>query len=115
MRRRAGLWLARVAAPAALLLAATVAILLVRDGLHADDEPEPPAAVRTTTAATTTTTRTAATTTRPQPAARYHVIEPGDTLLVISERFDTTVTALLRLNPGVDPTNLVVGRRIRVA
>jgi LysM repeat protein len=100
-----------VAAPAALLLAATAAILLVRDALYAGDEPRAPAGALRTTAPTST--RALPTTTRPQPA-RYHVVEPGDTLVVIGERYDTTIGELVRLNPDVDPTNLVVGRRIRV-
>ena len=69
-----------------------------------------------------TTTATApvlvTTTARPsQPAAvpkRWYVIQPGDTLAAIAARFGTSVDALLRLNPGIEPTTLRPGRRVRV-
>jgi LysM repeat protein len=111
-------WLARVAAPLAFLAAATVAVLLIREGLHQDSPASPgttttPAQTQTRTAPPATTTRPRARTTATQ-AARFHTIQPGDTLLVVAEQYDTTVIELVRLNPGIEPTNLVVGRRIRV-
>jgi len=33
----------------------------------------------------------------------------------VAIRFDTTVEDLLALNPGIEPTNLEVGQRIRVS
>jgi LysM repeat protein len=106
--------LARWGAPAAFLLAVTVAVLLVRSGLDNGDETTPPAA--TTTAATTTAparTTTAGTTTAAN-GAEFYVIQSGDTLAVIADRYDTTVEELLVLNPDVDPVALTVGERIRV-
>jgi LysM repeat protein len=47
------------------------------------------------------------------PAKRY-VIRSGDTLGAIAERFGTTVEALLRLNPGIEPTALTPGEQVRV-
>jgi LysM repeat protein len=32
----------------------------------------------------------------------------------VAIKFDTTVEQLLALNPGVEPTNLIVGQRVRV-
>jgi LysM repeat protein len=108
--------LARVAAPAAFLLAATVAVLLVRWALESD-EPAPAVA---TVATATRETRPAATapttppvTTNP-PAAEFYVIESGDTLESVAEQYGTTVEQLLVLNPDVDPVSLTVGQRIRV-
>jgi Tfp pilus assembly protein FimV len=105
-------WGARLLAPAAFLLAATVAILLIRAGL-ADDDPAP---VRP--AATTSPARTAPqpTTTRKQaaPRRRTYTIQEGDTLDQVAFDHNTTVAQLLRLNPTIDPTNLQVGERIVV-
>jgi LysM repeat protein len=113
MRGRARI--ARFAAPAAFLAAATVAILLVRSGLE-NGEATPPATTAppaaTTTAPTTQPGTTAATTTG--AAEQFYVIEPGDTLAVIAEEHDTTVEQLLVLNPDLDPVALTVGQRIRV-
>lgn len=113
---------ARYAAPAAFLLAATIAILLVRAGLDSGDASEPvsPAttAVTTTEPSTVTTTGTTETTTgetTTDPAgAEFYEIQPGDTLAVVAEQFDTTVEQLLVLNPDVDPVALTIGQRIRV-
>ncbi len=109
--------LARYAAPAAFLLAATIAILLVRAGLDNGDTSAPPAA--TTTEVTPTTTEqepgTTETGTSSVPAdAEFYEIEPGDTLAVIADQYDTTVEELLVLNPDLDPVALTVGQRIRV-
>ena len=45
---------------------------------------------------------------------RYHVVRPGDTLFKIAQMYGTTVEELRRLNPGVDPNNLQVGRKLKV-
>ena len=113
--------LARYAAPVAFLLAVTIAVLLVRAGLSNGSEAVPPAA--TTPAATTgdpvdtgpvdTRTVTGETTTDPA-GAEYYEIEPGDTLAVVADEFDTTVEQLLVLNPDIDPVALTIGQRIRV-
>ena len=109
---------ARWRGPAAFLAAATIAILLVRSGLSTTTtRPAPPPAAATTTAPPATTTRPQATrpaTTAPAPAAEFYVIEAGDTLAVIADRFETTVEELLVLNPDIDPVSLTIGQRIRV-
>ncbi len=117
--------LARYAAPAAFLLAATIAILLVRAGLDSGDAAAPVSPATTavtttepgavTTAGTTETTpgTTGETTTDPA-GAEFYEIEPGDTLAVVAEQFDTTVEQLLVLNPDVDPVALTIGQRIRI-
>ncbi|MDN5348492.1 MAG: hypothetical protein PWP65_2057 [Clostridia bacterium] len=46
----------------------------------------------------------------PCPSGRYWQVAPGDTLYLISRRATTTVSELLRLNPGIDPDNLQVGQ-----
>jgi LysM repeat protein len=105
--------LARYAAPAAFLVAATVAILLVRAGLENGDVTNPPATTAATTTQATTEPGTTVTTTS-TAGAEFYVIQAGDTLAVIADEHDTTVEQLLVLNPDVDPVALTVGQRIRV-
>jgi LysM repeat protein len=90
---------ARVAAPVAFLLAVTIAVLLVRSGLRDDDvTPAPgPAAVAPLA-----------------PGPAVVMVRAGDTLERIAARTGTTVDALTRLNPGIDPEVLRVGQRVRV-
>jgi len=115
--------LTRYGAPAAFLGAATVAVLLIKAGLSGGSQSTPttvgalPTAAPTTTRPTTTKlvlTGTPLTTTTPQ-AAQYYVVQTGDTLGSIAVRYHTTTEALVRLNPGIDPTALHPGDRIRVS
>ncbi|HEU0305052.1 MAG TPA: LysM domain-containing protein [Gaiellaceae bacterium] len=98
--------LARVAAPLAFLAAVTVAVLLVRAGL---DEAST-RAVRERPGSTTPV----GTTTPQQPARRYYRVRAGDTLAAIAPRFGLTEAELVALNPGIEPTALRIGQRIRV-
>jgi LysM repeat protein len=104
--------LVRLAAPAAFLLAATIAVLLVRQGLRGDDGERP--ATTATTAQTMTQTRTTTTSRPPRPRLRTYTVESGDTLDQIALDFDTTVQRLLELNPDIEPTELRPGQRLRV-
>ena len=107
--------LARYAAPAAFLAAATVAILLVRSGLENGDTTTPSGTTAvTTTAPATTEPATTGGTTTDAAGAEFYEIQPGDTLAVIADEHETTVEQLLVLNPDVDPVALTVGQRIRV-
>ena len=100
----------RLAAPAAFLAGITVAVLLVRAGLSdAEATTAAQTSVATTAALTTTATTTA---TEPKPV--FVEVESGGTLDQIALDNDTTVEQLLQLNPGLDPTALQVGQRIRV-
>jgi LysM repeat protein len=100
----------RYGAPAAFLLAVTIAVLLVRSGLQSDAA-APTSSVRTQTVPTQTAT---ATTPVPPRQRRFYRLRAGETLSDVAIRFDTTVEQLLALNPGVEPTNLIIGQRIRV-
>jgi LysM repeat protein len=102
--------LTRYGAPAALLAAATVAVLLVRAGLKED------AGVPTTptAAATVRSVPTPAQTTAKRPRRAYHRLEAGDTLETVATKYDTTVHQLLLFNPGVKPTSLRIGQKLRV-
>jgi hypothetical protein len=111
-RRRAGP-LAHYGAPAAFLLAATVAILLIHAGLGGRTTPAPGTIARSTPVAPTTTAATPRKRT-PKPSARYYVIEGGDSFGVVAAKLHTTVQQLEALNPGVSSNALHVGQRIRV-
>jgi LysM repeat protein len=67
----------------------------------------------TTTALTTRVTTTTSTTERPR-RARFYKLRAGETLSDVALKFNTSVEQLLALNPGIEPTALEVGRRIRV-
>jgi LysM repeat protein len=98
----------RYGAPTAFLAAVTIAVLLVRSGLQT------PSSTGTTIGTTTqsATTPTAPTTVVRRP--RFYRLRFGETLSDVAIRFNTTVEDLLALNPGIEPTNLEVGQRIRV-
>lgn len=87
--------LARILAPAALLLAVTIAVLLVRAGLQ-DGEPAGD--------------RPGITAVEP----RFHVVTAGETLASIASRYGVDVDQIRDLNPGIDPVSLAVGSRVRV-
>jgi LysM repeat protein len=115
-------------APAAFLAAVTIAVILIKAGLNAGSGstttvealPTTSTATKPTTTttkliltgpqATTTTTATETTT----PGAEYHVVQSGDTLGSIAQKYNTIVDELMTLNPGIDPTALRIGQRIRV-
>ncbi len=98
--------LKRYGAPTAFLAAVTIAVLLVRSGLQTTSSPgtTPVATTRSSTPPTTTVVR------RP----RFYRVRFGETLSDVAIRFDTTVEDLLALNPGIEPTSLEVGQRVRI-
>jgi peptidoglycan endopeptidase LytF len=46
------------------------------------------------------------------PGSTQYAIRPGDTLFSLAIQFNTTVQAILAINPGLDPNNLRVGQVI---
>jgi LysM repeat protein len=111
----------RYAAPAAFLLAVTLAVLLIRSGLHAGDSSTTTAAVVPTTptktvSQTTTTTkrRPPRRTTTSRSAASFYTVQAGDTFEVISSKTGVSVSDLQRLNPNVSSTSLFIGQKIRI-
>jgi LysM repeat protein len=101
------------AAPAAFLLAVTIAVLLVRSAMTGGDTtsavttlPRPP--VRKTVATTTTT--------KPpkRPAPRFYTVVAGDTFDVISSKTGVPVARIAQLNPGADSNALFIGQRLRL-
>jgi predicted Zn-dependent protease len=97
----------RYGAPLAFLVAATIAVLLVRSGLRSDAAPD--AAAPTTTIVSPTAPASV-----PPRQRRFYRLRAGETLSDVAVMFDTTVTQLRVLNPGIQETNLRVGQRVRV-
>src|SRR5882724_9184250 len=119
--------LARYGAPAAFLAAVTIAVILIKSGLSGGSGSTTTVGLfpTTTRAATTTTTTTKLVLTTPQattatttettpPAAEYYAVQSGDTLGSIAQKYATTVDELMTLNPGIDPTALHIGDKLRV-
>jgi LysM repeat protein len=106
----------RYVAPAAFLLAATVAILLIRSGLQAGTS------TRTTTSAASTQphktvsspTTTAAGSTTTMPRQRFWTVQAGDTFGVISTKSGVPVATIQQLNPNVKSTSLFIGQKLRL-
>jgi LysM repeat protein len=97
---------ARVAAPVAFLAAVTIGALVVRAGFqHGKHHVTTP---------TTTVTKTTRKHRDKRPHLRTYTVQSGDTFASIAAKEGTTVAKLEHLNPGVDPTTLRVGEKIRV-
>jgi LysM repeat protein len=96
----------RYAAPAAFLLAVTIAVVLVRSGLeHSSAKPG------------TTTTRRIAPSPQVSTTANkreYWTVRAGDTFGVISAKTGVPVARIERLNPKVTSTSLFIGEKVRL-
>ncbi len=46
------------------------------------------------------------------PGSTLYIIQAGDTLYKLSQRFGVAVDAIIRANPGIDPQRLQIGQRI---
>ena len=108
----------RYAAPAAFLLAVTIAVVLIHSGLQKGGNAPAPAAAPTTTtrkvvAATTTTTKKHTTTTA-AGAQGFWTVQAGDTFGVISSKTGVPVATIEQLNPNVKSTSLFIGEKIRI-
>lgn len=97
----------RYVAPAAFLLAVTIAVALVRSGLeHGTSNPS-----------TTTTTRSIPPSPQVSTTANkreYWKVRAGDTFGVISSKTGVSVARIQRLNPKVTSTSLFIGEKVRI-
>jgi LysM repeat protein len=105
----------RYAAPAAFLLAVTVAVVLIRSGLHAGRPvgANTPAAPTVPHKRVSTTTTTHVSTSK-STAKGYWTVKAGDTFGVISSQTGVPLATLQQLNPKVSSTSLFIGEKIRV-
>jgi LysM repeat protein len=100
---------ARYAAPIAFLAAITIGVLVVRAGFeHGKHHTGKPPAT------TTVTTTKKHVHIHKKGHVETYTVESGDTFGSIASKLGTTVIALEHLNPGIDPTTLSVGEKIRV-
>jgi LysM repeat protein len=89
----------RYLGPAGLLLAVTLAVVLIKVvGHHSSTPPS-----------TTTTTRTATVVAR-----RFWTVRAGDTLAVIARKNGVTIAEIEHLNPHVSSTSLHIGQKLRL-
>ena len=96
----------RYAAPAAFLLAVTVAVVFVRSGLeHSSSNP------RTTTTRRIPPSPQVSTTANKR---EYWRVRAGDTFGVISTKTGVPVARIQRLNPKVTSTSLFIGEKVRI-
>ena len=108
----------RYAAPAVFLAAVTLALLVVRASLDTESQSAAPPRAAARSVAEPLPTRSVSRTRpgrSPAPAARIYTVRAGDTLEAIAARAGRTVADLRRLNPGVRPTSLRIGQRLRVS
>jgi len=97
----------RYAAPAAFLLAVTIAVALVRSGLEHGSSNGP----------ATTTTRSIPPSPQVSTTANkreYWTVRAGDTFGVISTKTGVSVARIQRLNPKVTSTSLFIGEKVRI-
>jgi LysM repeat protein len=88
------------AAPAALLLAVTVAVVLLQSSRHATaPAPRPTPAVSKR---------------HVPPTPRFYRVRAGDTLAGIATKTKIPLLHLRTLNPSLQPTALFIGEKIRL-
>ena len=109
----------RYLAPAAFLLAATIAILLVRSGLQSGSSSKArttavTTAPRKTVSAPTTTSSGRSTTTKTTSGTKFWTVQAGDTFGVISSKSGVPVATIEQLNPNVKSTSLFIGQKLRL-
>ena len=112
---RVRVWIARFAAPLAFFFAATVLVILVQRALDSDSGEARSDGDTTQVDTGSTTTNPDGTANLPRDCrrARYRV-QSGDTLESISAKCDVSLSALLQLNPDIDPLALNPGDRVRI-
>src|SRR5262249_51499584 len=107
--------LARTIAPVAFLAVVTIAVLAVRSGLGGAAGPEARVRPHMHRTAETAGRRQKAKPAKAAPvSAAYYRIQSGDTLGAVAQHFVVPLDKLFALNPGIEPTALHVGQRVRI-
>ncbi len=95
----------RYAAPAAFLLAVTIAVVLVRAGFEsggaASTSPSGPTLPHTRVSTSKT-------------ASRFWTVRAGDTFAVIAAATGIPIKRIQKLNPRASSTSLFIGQKIRL-
>jgi LysM repeat protein len=91
------------AGPAAFLLAATIAVVIVRGELR-----------HHSVGGTGATTHTAPKVSHAPAKPAVYVVRAGDTLDAIAAKVGVPVKRLLRLNPKLSPTALFIGEKVHL-
>jgi LysM repeat protein len=104
----------RYVAPAAFLLAATIAVVLIRSGVEAGGSRHPTTVGGAPAPRKHVVATTSATTTKASPKKRFWIVGAGDTFAVISSKSGVPVATIVRLNPKAHSTSLFIGERIRL-
>jgi nucleoid-associated protein YgaU len=108
-------WGPRILAPLAFFLAATILILLVSSALdHKKTQTTSTPAANTPTAPVGNAGAGTGTVTG-KPGRKFYVVKEGDTLESIAAKKNTSLEDLFTLNPGIDPTTLTPGQKIRIS
>jgi LysM repeat protein len=100
----------RYLAPIALLAAAAAITLVVKDHINSHSHSS---TTNTSTGSLIQSTRRAA----PQAhhrTPRFYTVRSGDTLSGIAQQTGVSVSAIERLNPGLNPSALQTGQRLRL-
>jgi LysM repeat protein len=111
----------RYVAPAAFLLAVTVAVILIRSGMDAGSHSPAASSSAPPARHVKVATKTAPTTTAARPKKhatavpkQYWTVQAGDTFGVISSKTGVPVATIEQLNPTVQSTSLFIGEKIRI-
>jgi LysM repeat protein len=104
----------RYAAPAAFLLAVTIAVVLIRSGINHGKPKTPAATPVTTQSVTTTSSKPARKKKQNASTPHYYRVQAGDTFSVISSKTGVPVATIARLNPKASSTSLFIGEKIRI-
>jgi LysM repeat protein len=107
--RRDNRQLAHYGIPILFLLAVTIFVLILRGAMTGGSQ-----AADTSTNTKKTTTSSTTTSQRPTKVSLY-TVRSGDTLGAIAIHLGVTVDDIIALNPGIQPTALHVGQKIKVA
>jgi LysM repeat protein len=106
---------ARFLAPLALVGFAVALVMVVGASSSSNGDGEPPATpVERQTSTDEGQTTEPAKTAEPKSSTKTYTIKPGDTPSGIASANGMTTERLLELNPGLDPTAMTVGERVKI-
>ncbi len=100
--------LAHYGIPILFLLAVTIVVLILRGAFTGGNQSS------VTSASTKRVSTTSATTAQQTTKVTLYTVRSGDTLGAIAIHFGVSVDDIMTLNPGVEPTALRVGQKIKV-